>query len=106
MNLSKAQNVCMEIEAQYRIGKYVVNGVKWNEVYENEDDLVNAIREIAIPTNRVAPIYTFKGYEYIFSFAQRLQDGKELTEAQLRQAKRLAVEIKKANAISEYMKGV
>ena len=31
----------------------------------------------------------FRGYQYIFSFAKRLQDGRELTPKQMAQAKRL-----------------
>ena len=103
MNLNKAQDICTELDAITRGG---VVSVKWSDVFPSEEALVEALRDIAIPSNRVAPRNTFRGYEYIFSFAKRLQDGKELTEAQLRQAKRMALEIKKANAISEYMKEV
>lgn len=103
MNLMQAHKVCLEIDAQYGGG---LRPVKWTEVFATEEQLVDAIRGIAVPKNRVAPDYTFKGYEYIFSFANRLHNGYALTEAQIRQAKRLAVEIKKANAISDYMREV
>lgn len=107
MNLRQAQNICTELEAErFRLTRGDQVSVKWNDVYSSEEALVEAIKGVAIPSNMVAPNCTFKGYGYIFSFAKRLQDGKELTEAQLRQAKRLAFEIKKANAISEYMREV
>lgn len=47
----------------------------------------------------------YKGYEYIHSFAKRVQDGKELSDAQMRQAKRIASEIKKAWLIRDMWKG-
>lgn len=103
MRLNEAQRICREIDAVRRGG---IVSVKWGDLYSSEAELMEAIKGIAIPSDKVAPNYTFKGYEYIFSFAERLQNGQELTEAQLRQAKRLALEIKKANAISEYMREV
>ena len=102
MTLGQAQNICMEIDAKYARR---LRSIKWTEVFGTEQELIEAIKVIPIPKDRVAPPYTFKGYVYIFSFAERLQKGIDLTEGQIKQAKRLAVEIEKARAIIEYMEG-
>lgn len=103
MTAMQAHKACMEISAKFGGG---LRSVKWTEVFKDENELIESLKGVAVPSTREAPSCTFKGYEYIFSFAERLQEGKDLTEKQIAQAKRLALEIKKANAISEYMKEV
>lgn len=99
MNLRKAQILCSKIDAQYGI-----NGTKWNDVYSSEQELLDDLKNIYIPKNKTAPVGTFKGYEYIYSFAYYVQKGWELSDKQIRQAKRLAKEIKKASMIAECYK--
>lgn len=72
--------------------------VAWTEVYNTEEDIINDLMIIDYNQN---PVYIsrqhfYRGYEYIHSFARRVQSGKDLTPAQMKQAKRLAVEIRKA----------
>lgn len=79
--------------------KRMTGGVKWTNFFKNEEAIVSALKEI--PIKDPMEIYmgmsvAYKGYEYIHSFAKRVQDGKELSDAQMRQAKRIASEIKKA----------
>ena len=62
----------------------------------------DALKAIYVPEDRVAPYLTFKGYEYIYSFASRVQCGGELSAKQMTQCKRLAAEIRKAEAIKDY----
>ncbi|MBQ4447445.1 MAG: hypothetical protein II897_04040 [Clostridia bacterium] len=99
MDLRKAQTICNKIDGEYAMAQMRGN-VEWTEVFENEDAIIAALRDIAIPQKRIAPVGTFKGYEYIYSFAFYAQKGWNLREAQMRQCKRLAVEIKKAAAIA------
>lgn len=99
MTLRQAQTVCTKLDAQYGAQ---VKQVKWNDVFSSEEELVEALANVFIPKGRIAPIYTFRGYEYIYSFAYYVQKGWTLSEKQMKQAKRLALEIKKAAAIKEY----
>lgn len=100
MNLHEAQRICNQIDSKYALS---IKSVKWNEVFGSEEEMLEALKRIYIPKNRTAPFYTFKGYAYIYSFAYYVQKGWKLSENQLRQCKRLAVEIKKASAIAEYI---
>lgn len=73
--------------------------MKWNEIYENEEQLIKDLKDIVIPTgnyNLTCWEQKFKGYLYIETFVKTLQSGKQLSNSQLVQAKRLASEIKKA----------
>ena len=96
MNLRKAQTICNQIEAQYGVGE-----TKWNDIYTSEQELINDLEYVYIPKDKTAPFGTFKGYEYIYSFAYYVRKGWKLSEKQIRQAKRLAKEIKKASMIAE-----
>lgn len=80
---------------------------KWSDIYESEDALVAELVRIDAQIgedviNPVAPFY--KGYEFIHSFAKQLQRGKELSDKQMTQAKRLAKEIKKASVVMAHVK--
>ena len=106
MTLRQAQQTCTEIDAQH---KAQVKKVKWTDVYSSEQAIIDALNTIYIPKSKTAPMYTFKGYEYIYSFADRVQKCwtlnekyNALSEKQMKQAKRLALEIKKAAAIRHY----
>ena len=78
--------------------------IKWTEFYKDEAELVADLRTVVIPEDDfpphvgLCPLYT--GYEYIHSFARRVQGGRELTEKQMTMAKRIAAEIKKAALIA------
>ena len=99
MTINEAQRICREVEAQYGEG---LKPVKWTAIYANEAELIAELAGVNVPANNVAPVYTYIGYEYVHSFAKRVQAGRELTEAQLRQAKRIAIQIHKAYLIREY----
>lgn len=101
MNLSQAQKICQEIEAEYAI-KRLSNNIKWTDVFGSEQEMLSALGKIYIPKSRTAPAYTFKGYELIYSYAYYVQRGWKLSDKQITQCKRLAVEIKKAAEIAEY----
>ena len=80
---------------------------KWSDIYESEDALVAELVHIDAEIgedviNPVAPFY--KGYEFIHSFAKQLQRGKDLSDKQMIQAKRLAKEIKKASIVMAHVK--
>ena len=99
MTLSQAQKLCLQISEKYATH---LESVNWESVFKTEEELINALKGVYIPKKRTAPPYTFIGYQFIYSFAYYVQQDWTLSEKQMKQAKRLAVEIKKANAISEY----
>lgn len=101
ITLKQAQKTCEVIDAYYA-QQYGFQQIRWNWVFENEEEICKALEQIYIPKNRTAPPYTFKGYELVYSFAYYVQKGWTLSEKQMTQCKRLAVEIKKAAAISDY----
>ena len=101
MTLSQAQKICQEIEAEYAI-KRLSNSIKWTDVFSTEQEMLSALGKIYIPKNRTAPVYTFKGYEFIYSYAYYVQKGWALSDKQIKQCKRLTVEIKKAAEIAGY----
>jgi hypothetical protein len=100
MDIRRAQIIIRKVE-----GEYVkrIDSVKWNQIYSAEKEIVDDLKNVHIPDANdwygIAALY--KGYEYIHSFARQVQAGKELTEKQMRQCKRLALEIKKAASIKE-----
>lgn len=97
MTLIEAQITCREIDARKGL-----KPVKWNNVFKNENEIVEALKQVYIPRNRTAPPFTFIGYAYIYSFAFYVQKGWELSKKQMEQCKRIAIEIKKAAAISSF----
>lgn len=67
--------------------------VSWNEIFETEEELIQAMFDEHIIVEN-APLHKLcRGYEYIKSFRQYYSKNNILTEAQLRQLKRLASEI-------------
>ena len=98
MTLNNAQAICNELDSKY--GN--VKETSWNTIYSSEEEIVDDLKKIYIPKKRVAPPFTFRGYEYIYSFAFYAQKGWTLSEKQMLQCKRLALEIKKAASIADY----
>lgn len=98
MTLNRKYRVAGEVRARYGGG---LRKVRWNEVFSTEEELVEALKDMEIIEEKdmpYTPIYT--GYLYINSFSKRVKSGKDLTEKQMTQAKRLAVEIMVAKEIS------
>lgn len=99
MTIREAQSICQAIRNDLGQNEKQVH---FEDVYDSILDLIDDLGKIYIPKTRVAPNCTFIGYEYIYSFAYYVQHGWKLSEKQITQCKRLAAEIKKAAAISEY----
>lgn len=98
MTLNKKYRIAGEVRARYGGG---IRKVKWNEVFSTEEEIVEALKEMKIIEENdmpYTPIYT--GYLYINSFSKRVKSGMSLTDKQMTQAKRLAVEIMVAKEIS------
>lgn len=99
-NINEAWKIVSRLEAMTKGG---TKKVKWTDIYSSEDELINDLKKVEIPASGQPPFAgmtpMFRGYQYIFSFAKRLQDGRELTPKQMAQAKRIALEIKKASSI-------
>lgn len=68
---------------------YELNGFKWNELFQDEEELIESLRQINVN------VFTehYKGVSYIKSFYFTLKRDRELTPNQLTQLKRLASEI-------------
>ena len=100
MNVNKAKTIAQKTEYQYRKN---ITEVNWTDVYNSEAEIIEDLKKVHIPGHKEEYLILglYNGFQYIHSFAQRVQAGKELTEKQLLQCKRLAVEIKKAANISE-----
>lgn len=99
-DLRKAQVIVGQIDSKYKTS---LNPVKWDTVYKSDAEIVEDLKKIRIPEKGepMAVYRLYAGYEYIHSFARWVQNGKPLTEKQMRQCKRLALEIKKAAAIAD-----
>ncbi len=100
-NLRKAQIEAGKIDSRFPDFKKIT----WNEVYDSEDAILEDLMIVHVPTRAEftgAVSQLYRGYEYIHSFARTVQSGRSLSEAQMRQAKRLAREIKKAAAVAAY----
>ncbi len=102
-NMRKALRIAREIEGEFAYAA-IRGSIKWSDIFASEEEIVAALKEVEIPAKNSSffsmPVPVYSGYEYIHSFARRVQEGKDLTDAQMRQAKRLALEIKKAAAVS------
>lgn len=68
---------------------------KWNIIFDTEAELIEALFNNKVYTDEDnVPMYRWcKGYEYIKSFRKYYQKYGKLTEAQIRQLKRLSSEI-------------
>ena len=99
-NINEAWAIVSKLDTMNKGG---IKKVKWTDIYSSEDEIIEDLKKVEIPVNEEPPFAgmtpMFKGYQYIYSFSKRLQGGKELTPNQMKQAKRLALEIKKAASI-------
>lgn len=64
----------------------------WNSYFPTEQDLLNALMVINA-SEKQYPYLIPNGYVYLQSFQKRIKNGKELTEKQMTQLKRLSYEI-------------
>lgn len=69
--------------------------MKWNELYKNETELINAMLQTKSDSQKFYPYQLVKGYMYIESFKKYYEKNGNLTERQLTQLKRTAGEIYK-----------
>lgn len=100
MNLNKAQMITQKTDGEFRKN---VMGVKWTDVYKSESEIIEDLKKVHIPEEQELwmHINLYSGWSYIHSFARAVQSGKELTDKQMTQCKRLALEIKKAARIAD-----
>lgn len=64
--------------------------MKWNELYNNEQELIEEML-LTKSDPQITPLpYLVKGYEYINGFKKYYKEHGALTEKQLTQLKRLA----------------
>ena len=69
--------------------------MKWNELYNTEDELIKAMFETKSDINKYPQWKIVKGYVYIESFKKYYNKNGKLTDKQMTQLKRLAPEIHK-----------
>lgn len=63
------------------------DSIKWTDIYDNEEELVNDLLHTTIRKTYPNPA---QGYEYLSSFQNRLKAGNSLTDKQMTMLKRLA----------------
>ena len=63
------------------------DSIKWTDIYDSEEELVNDLLHITIRKTYPDPT---KGYEYLSSFQNKLKAGNSLTDKQMTMLKRLA----------------
>jgi hypothetical protein len=63
------------------------DSIKWTDIYDNEEELVNDLLHTTIRKTYPNPT---QGYEYLSSFQNRLKAGNSLTDKQMTMLKRLA----------------
>ncbi len=80
------------VEMQNKLWKNKVGTarIKWDEIFDSEEELVETIRTMKVYDKGFNPT---SGYEYLISFQNRLLKGIPLTDKQMVQAKRLAPSI-------------
>lgn len=68
---------------------------KWNSIFDTEEELINALFNDKVYTdeNNVPMRKWCRGYEYIKGFRKYYKKNGKLTDAQMKQLKRLASEI-------------
>lgn len=71
--------------------------MKWNEIYKNEEELIAEMMTTKSDVKSVPYGKLVHGYEFIEGFKKYYKEHGMLTEAQMRQLKRLAGEIYKNN---------
>lgn len=69
--------------------------MKWNDYYNNETELINAMLQAKSDRQKFYPYQIVKGYTYIESFKKYYKKNGKLTEKQMTQLKRMAGEIYK-----------
>lgn len=93
-----------EVTALQSIAHQKSETIPWNHYFKSEDELLAALKSLDInKLHCLARYRVIQGYEYIISFARQLQNGKELSEKQIVQCKRLSVQIYKASLLMEYV---
>lgn len=97
-----AFEACKKVESQF-VRAHSFQSVAWNSVYATEQELLDDLKKVYIPKGRGPLGHCFQGYEYIYSFAYYVQQGWALSAKQMTQAKRLALEIKKAVTAAQYI---
>lgn len=102
-NDAAAFRACQELEYTLRDG-HQHKQVAWTDVYSSEEELLADLTKVYIPKGRGPMGHCFQGYEFIYSFAYYTQKGWALSAKQMTQAKRLALEIKKAAITATYIK--
>ena len=100
MTLSlKGKNIAQQLKGEYDRKKLMTGkSVKWTEVFGSVEEIIATLKAIPFNVNVTYP-NPYTGYEYIHSFAKAVQSGKELSEAQIRQTKKLATQIRIAYEI-------
>jgi hypothetical protein len=98
LNKRLAFQKIMKVESKYQRN---TTSIKWLDIYSNESELIKDLKEIIIPDDINVIYNLYKGHAYIHSFSKQLKMNKPLSDKQLTQAKRIALEIKKAHSIIE-----
>lgn len=77
------------IIARLDMSRSGIKKLKFEEMYDNVEECIKEL--LSIPDNTIKT--KLKGYEYLISFKRQILEGKNLSEKQIIQLKRLAPEV-------------
>lgn len=89
------KNITEDLKNKIRKSRSGISRMRWNDIYDSEEELIKDLFSSKVLTNEDTPLsYKWcKGYEYIEGFRRYFLRNKALTEKQMFQLKRMAVEI-------------
>lgn len=82
-----------ELKAKLKKSNGGLAKVKWDEIFDNEQELVEAMFNERVDVEDVPMYLRCKGYEYIKSFRRYYEKNGYLTDKQMTQLKRLGSQI-------------
>lgn len=82
-----------ELKAKLKKSNGGLAKVKWDEIFDNEQELVEAMFNERVAVEDVPMYLRCKGYEYIKSFRRYYEKNGYLTDKQMTQLKRLGFQI-------------
>lgn len=87
------KTITNELKAKLKQSNAGIKTVKWCEIYDGEEELIEAMFDKKVIVEN-APLHKMcRGYEYIKSFRRYYEKNNYLTPKQMTQLKRLASQI-------------
>lgn len=90
------KKITKELKYKLHLSRAGLKRCGWNEIYDTEEELINDLFNEKVYTDEDIHIPSYKrckGYDYIKGFRRYYNKYGKLTDAQMKQLKRLASEI-------------